>query len=70
MRYSATILSVTGPCDFSRLKGYHEQLRRDRWNKRATNDSGAPPVEGILCVVLPVDAREDGNSVVALSFLP
>ena len=33
MRSSATILSVTGPCDFSRLPGEHEQLRRDRWKK-------------------------------------
>ena len=34
---SATILSVTGPCDFSCRKGHHEQLRRNRWSERATN---------------------------------
>ena len=27
-------------------------------------------LQGTLSVVLPVNAREDGNSVVALSFLP
>ena len=50
-------LTAGGPCDFSGRRGHHVRLRCDRRNERAG-------------VARSVDARGDGGSDVASSFLP